>query len=288
MSDKSKSTTFLLCYFLGGLGVHRFYLGKLITGILMLLSGGGFVIWWLIDLFLIISGRLKDKQGDDLQVSQPDADQPNAGFWVRLSAFLVDGVVLGVVVFVFIQLPLMAYLYNSRAALGPGDEAAVMMAIMAVSPILMLASGATTLLYVAYFVALTAGKHQGTYGKRIMGIYVRKRDGDRVWIGSSFARLIGYIVSWIPLGLGFLMAAFQKDKLALHDLIAGTEVVYGDPSEELAGEDYESTMEISQLARTPLPVAFDEYDARPSRMPEVLVGTGLLLIVSAVAISFMR
>jgi uncharacterized RDD family membrane protein YckC len=288
VGDKSKSTTFLLCYFLGGLGIHRFYLGKMITGIVMLLTGGGFVIWWLIDLFRIVTGRLKDKQGDDLQVSQPDPEQPNAGFWVRLSAFLVDGVVLGVVVFVFVQLPLMAYMANSGIALEPGNEMAVTMAIMAAAPILTLASAATTLLYVVYFVALTAGKHQGTYGKRSMGIYVRKRDGDGVWIGSSCVRFVGYIISWIPLGLGFLMVAFHKQKLALHDLIAGTEVVYGDPLEEGADVDNESTIEIKHLGSAPLPVAFDELDVRPSRAPEVLVGAGVLLIVGAVAISYLR
>jgi uncharacterized RDD family membrane protein YckC len=181
----------------------------------------------------------------------------------------------------------MAYMANSGIALEPGNEMAVTMAIMAAAPILTLASAATTLLYVVYFVALTAGKHQGTYGKRSMGIYVRKRDSDGVWIGSSCVRFVGYIISWIPLGLGFLMVAFHKQKLALHDLIAGTEVVYGDPLEEGADVDHESTIEIKQPGSAPLPVAFDELDVRPSRVPEVLVGAGVLLIVGAVAISYL-
>jgi uncharacterized RDD family membrane protein YckC len=288
VSDKSKSTTFLLCYFLGALGIHRFYVGKLITGVLMLVTGGGFVIWWLIDLYRIITGRFKDKQGDDLRTSQPDPEQPNAGFWVRLSAFLVDGVVLGVVVLVFIDLPLMAYLFNSGIVLEPDNEMAVTMAIMAAGPILMLASAAATLLYVVYFVALTAGKHQGTYGKRSMGIYVRNRSGDRVWIGGSLARFVGYIVSWIPLGLGFLMVAFQKRKLALHDLIAGTEVVYGIPSAEVASVEHEPATEVARPEPLPLPAGFDDAELSPSRVPEILVGTGLLLITGAMALSYMR
>ena len=284
MSNKSKSTTFLLCYFFGGLGVHRFYLGKLITGILMLLTAGGFVIWWLIDLYRIVTGRFKDKQGGELRNLQPDAQQPNAGFWVRLSAFLVDGLVVGLIVFVFIELPLIAYLYHGGISLEPGNE----MALMAVGPIVILASSAATLLYVGYFVALTAGKHQGTYGKRSMGIYVRKRGGDRVWVGSSFVRFVGYIISWIPLGLGCLMAAFHKQKLALHDLIAGTEVVYGVPSAEAVDVDHEAVTEVVQPEPTPLPAGFDDVEARPSRVPEILVGTGLLLIVGAMALSYMR
>ena len=284
MSNKSKSTTFLLCYFFGGLGIHRFYLGKLITGILMLLTAGGFAIWWLIDLFRIVTGRFKDKQGDYLETSQPYADQPNAGFWVRLSAFLVDGLIVGLFVFVFIEIPLIAYLYHGGISLEPGNEAA----LMAVGPIVILASSVATLLYVGYFVALTAGKHQGTYGKRSMGIYVRKRGGDRVWIGSSFVRFVGYIISWIPLGLGFLMAAFQKQKLALHDLIAGTEVVYGVPSADVVDVNHEAVTEVVHPQPTPLPAGFDDAGVRPGRVPEILIGTGLLLIVGAMALSYMR
>jgi len=288
VSNKSKSTTFLLCYFLGGIGVHRFYLGKLITGVLMLLTGGGLMIWWLVDLYRIITGRLKDKQGKNLSVSQPYADQPNAGFWVRFSALTVDGLILGLIQFAFIYLPLMAYLYNTGMFTAPDPT----MALMAVAPILALAQGAVLILSVGYFVALTAGKHQGTYGKRSMGIYVRKRDGGRVWIGHSLVRFVGYIISWIPLGLGFLMAAFQKKKLALHDLIAGTEVAYGTPSGEAAAVDYEAVTEVMQveeiLQAEPAPVPVDIDADRPSRVPEILVGTGMLLIVGAVALTYMR
>ena len=295
MSSKSKSTTFLLCYFLGALGVHRFYLGKLITGVLMFFTGGGLMVWWLIDLYRIITGRLKDKQGGGLSVLQPHTDQPNAGFLVRLSALTVDGLILGLIQFVFIYLPLLAYLYNTGFFTAPDPQ----MAIMTVAPILVLAQSAVLILYVGYFVALTAGKHQGTYGKRSMGIYVRKRDGGRVWIGHSLVRFVGYIISWIPFGLGFLMSAFHKKKLALHDLIAGTEVAYGIPSGEAAAVDHKAVTELAEPEEvaqpeevahpepTPLPVDLDDV-VRPSRVPEILVGTGVLLIVGAVALSNMR
>lgn len=283
MSSKSKSTTFLLCYFFGALGVHRFYLGKLLTGILMLLTGGGLMIWWLIDLYAIITGRLKDKQGNDLRISQPYADQPNAGFWVRFAALTVDGLLLGLIQLVLIYLPMLAFLYNTGALTSPNPEAA----LAAAGSIILLAQAAATLLAVGYFVVLTAGKHQGTYGKRSMGIYVRRRDGGPVGIGHSLVRFVGYIISWIPLGLGYLMAAFGKKKLALHDLIAGTEVVYGTPSGAPAVIDHEAVTEVAPSEPTPLPAGLIE-DVRPSRVPEILVGTGLLLIVGSMAISYLR
>ena len=62
-SSRSFMATAMFNAFFGGLGVDRFYLGKIGTGILKLLTGGGFGIWIIIDAILILSGETKDKQG---------------------------------------------------------------------------------------------------------------------------------------------------------------------------------------------------------------------------------
>ena len=65
VSPKSWLVTLRLCLFLGTIGIHRFYVGKIGTGILMilLLMTGISAIWAVIDLILIILGKFKDKQG---------------------------------------------------------------------------------------------------------------------------------------------------------------------------------------------------------------------------------
>lgn len=60
---KSRIIAFLLCFFFGLLGVHRFYVGKVGTGVLWLLTGGLFGIGALIDLFVIIFGGFRDEDG---------------------------------------------------------------------------------------------------------------------------------------------------------------------------------------------------------------------------------
>lgn len=63
-SSKSRLAALLLCIFVGGLGVHRFYAGKIGTGILWLITGGLFGIGTLVDLILICVGEFKDADGN--------------------------------------------------------------------------------------------------------------------------------------------------------------------------------------------------------------------------------
>ncbi len=66
MTEKRILPAFLLCFFLGVIGVHRFYVGKVGTGILMIVTGGGLGIWVLIDLIMIIVGAFTDKEGNKI------------------------------------------------------------------------------------------------------------------------------------------------------------------------------------------------------------------------------
>ena len=62
-SEKRKLPAFLLCLFFGMFGLHRFYVGKVATGLLQLFTLGGFALWWLLDLLVILFGGFTDKEG---------------------------------------------------------------------------------------------------------------------------------------------------------------------------------------------------------------------------------
>ena len=66
-SSKSKAVAALLCFFLGALGVHRFYAGKIGTGVLWLLTAGLFGIGSLVDFFIILFGGFQDAEGRKIQ-----------------------------------------------------------------------------------------------------------------------------------------------------------------------------------------------------------------------------
>ena len=59
-------TLFLLTFFVGVLGVHRFYVGKIGTGFLMLLTLGGLGVWFLVDLILVVTGQFTNKDGQKI------------------------------------------------------------------------------------------------------------------------------------------------------------------------------------------------------------------------------
>ena len=65
-SEKSNTVALLLCFFLGFLGVHRFYVGKIGTGVLMLITLGGLGIWNLIDFIIIVVQKFTDSEGNTL------------------------------------------------------------------------------------------------------------------------------------------------------------------------------------------------------------------------------
>jgi len=273
MKSKSKSTAYLLCYFLGGLGVHRFYLDKVLSGILMLITLGGLGIWWAIDVYLIASGRMRDKQGQELYSGPPDPHNPKAGFWVRLAAISVDGIIIGLIVMVVILLPAVVAMAMGILGSSETDQTMVSVAVFAVE----------ILFGWFYFAIPLSHEHQATPGKRCFDLYVATRDGERVGLLRALWRTFCYVISAIPLYLGFIMAAF-KNKRALHDVLAGTQVLYvtaagGVQSVAIEPEAATVGAAVQQAGSD------DSAEPASGRGPVMLMLLGVVLLLAAAALA---
>ncbi len=94
ISQKSALTALLLCIFLGTFGIHRFYVGKIGTGILMLLTLGGVGIWVLVDLIIIASCEFRDSEGKVLEFSRVQGAQGSSSLLKRV--LTIVGIILAV------------------------------------------------------------------------------------------------------------------------------------------------------------------------------------------------
>jgi len=132
-----------------------------------------------------------------------------AGFWVRVAATILDGFILGIPITIFVSALFGWEWYTGGEASGRADFV-------------------NLVLWVAVTTAFWVNWDGKTPGKKIMGIKIVTYPGRREFgYGKALLRyLLGYTVSALLLGLGFVLVAFQKDKRGLHDLIAGTCVVY--------------------------------------------------------------
>jgi hypothetical protein len=92
-SPRSFIATWLFAWLLGVLGVDRFYLGKVGTGILKLLTIGGFGIWWLVDLVLTLTNAQKDKDGRRVMGTR----QERMIAWIVTAIGVLFGWVMGAV-----------------------------------------------------------------------------------------------------------------------------------------------------------------------------------------------
>lgn len=139
-----------------------------------------------------------------------DSEFEYAGFWVRLAAYFIDGIV-----FMIVLLPYFYYSYVQLAEL-PVDQ------VPAYSLIDFLVSILGVIVVVWFWV-----KKGATPGKMLFGLQIRDlKTGQFISMPKALLRyLIGYTISSILLCLGFIWIAFDKKKQGWHDKIAGTVVV---------------------------------------------------------------
>lgn len=146
--------------------------------------------------------------------------QPYGGFWIRVLAYIVDRIVVGIIftpVLIFFGLRLATQLHgippNDPDQLGP-----IFHFVGNVGPIALIVQW-------LYEALLTSSSWQGTVGKHMLDLKVTDEQGDRISFERATGRYFAKIISSLTLGIGYLMVAFTERKQGLHDLIAGTLVM---------------------------------------------------------------
>jgi uncharacterized RDD family membrane protein YckC len=130
-----------------------------------------------------------------------------AGFWIRVVAAVVDLAVIWLANLTLGLLAARVFRVDLESAIGLRGSLA-----------------ACTVLFAALYVIVLHALEGQTLGKLVVRVRVVGADDLPPPVGASVLRYLGYFVSLLPFGLGFVMAGLRADGRALHDLIAGTHV----------------------------------------------------------------
>jgi uncharacterized RDD family membrane protein YckC len=137
-----------------------------------------------------------------------------AGFWTRFAASFVDGIILW-----FINMAVMLlWMLALRTTFSPEGETLRAILIQFILMGVQLAIGVT---YEVWFI----GKYGATPGKMACKIKVVTPEGAAVTYGRAFGRYFAKLLSGLILCIGYIMAAFDDEKRALHDRICDTRVI---------------------------------------------------------------
>jgi len=148
--------------------------------------------------------------------SSTDREPPRAGFWIRLLAFAIDLLCIGLIETAFSWSIRLGTITGARLLeMSPETMLDVRQFLTTLTGVVIVA------LYFIYF----HGMFGQTPGKRLLRLKVIRTDGSPLGFTKAAERFFGYILSFLPLYAGFLLIAFTRRKQGLHDLIARTYVI---------------------------------------------------------------
>jgi len=172
-----------------------------------------------------------------------------AGFWKRLAARLIDMLIISVLtipIVIFYMPKLEPFLLTYQQALASADIEYAQRAFSALtSEMVSVLSPIMLVVETLYFSLQEASRYQATLGKRVLGIKVVNRNGERVSLLQSVARTLAKYVSGFIFCIGYLMAAFTRRKQALHDLVTDSFVVNNNKNHQAADADNRTSTFVS-------------------------------------------
>ena len=148
------------------------------------------------------------------QIRAPSQPVAYAGFWLRLVAYIIDAIILGMAG-VIAFFPLFRANIHAFTTQNPWEVYTSMS-----RPLFAIRLLALMLSWI-YYASMESSSWQATLGKKILGLRVTDLAGNRITFARASGRFFGKILSGMILGIGFLMAGFTARKQALHDILAG-------------------------------------------------------------------
>lgn len=125
-----------------------------------------------------------------------------AGFWIRVLATIIDGIVIGVAVGIIMSLT------GCNTHSASLSQSLFMLAVQW-----------------GYYSLMESSARQATLGKIVFGLRVTDLQGNRISFGKATARFFGKVLSGLVLFIGYIMVAFTDKKQGLHDMMVGTLVL---------------------------------------------------------------
>jgi uncharacterized RDD family membrane protein YckC len=159
---------------------------------------------------------------------QPPPQQVYAGFWLRVAAYILDALIVGIPISIVggIVGGICGFSYGMS---HPGSSSFLLTPDGSLNPtFIVMEVGLMTfslLVKWLYFALQESSSAQATVGKRVLGLKVINLEGNRIGFGQASGRFFGKILSGMILCVGYMMAGFTERKQALHDMVAGTLVV---------------------------------------------------------------
>jgi uncharacterized RDD family membrane protein YckC len=144
------------------------------------------------------------------------------GFWIRVVAYIIDAIVLTIA-----TIPI-ALIFGISMMAGLDPTAVPDDATAGGN---LLANLLSVVLGWLYYAMMESSAMQATLGKKALGMIVTDESGARISFARATGRYFAKILSALILLIGFIMVAFTERKQGLHDKLAGTLVVRGQPGQ---------------------------------------------------------
>ncbi|MCP4269545.1 MAG: RDD family protein [Candidatus Brocadiaceae bacterium] len=166
----------------------------------------------------LICGACKERHLQRLHEGVPSTKELEyAGFWVRVAAKLLDGLIFCGSLFAIILIISGVSGISFRSMSTPEG----IQSLQSLSLIINLSQLIFGVVLPVFFI----GRFAATPGKMILGLKIIRSDGERVTYLRAFCRMLSEIISGMILYIGYIMVAFTDGKKGLHDIICDTRVI---------------------------------------------------------------